>query len=112
MAFKKETAIPIEGIGAGCLCCSGTVQILPLDTNLYFGFGGYSVTKDGQLWYEADPTSDEMMNGKLLSEIEQDAKADPDCDWRVNLNLPLRDGEWQRHGDDTWVLIKVGQGFA
>ena len=49
---------------------------------------------------------------KKLRAIEAEAALDPEHDWRVELDLPLRDAVWQRHGANEWVLIKTGQGFA
>jgi hypothetical protein len=48
---------------------------------------------------------------KKVRDIEAEAALDPEHDWRVELDLPLR-AVWQRHGANEWVLIKTGQGFA
>ena len=90
--------------------CPGNHDYLSMDTVLYQGFGGYDVTKDGKHYYHAP--MDDWSNSKKLTDIEEEAVKDPDADWRINLNLPLRSGVWQRHGKDKWVLIESGLGFA
>lgn len=101
----------IEAGHAGCLCCPGNVELLPLSTVLYQGFGGYCVLKDGKIIHSDDPKK-EMKEFKKLQYFEDMAKSDPLHDYRVTLDLPLRDAVYQRHDDDKWVLIKSGEGFA
>jgi len=109
--IKKEE--PIKSTHVGCLCCPDNLQLLAMRTRLYNGFGGYHVTKDGEHYFSADPSKDiPFENNKTLSYIERRAKLEPEADWRVHLNLPLRAGVWQRHGKSKWVLIEEGEGFA
>ena len=97
----------------GCLNCGGTEQTLDLETRLYNGFGGWDVTKDGELYFmEPAHIEKEWEEWKQLKEIEEEAKKDPNHDWRCNFNLPLRGGSYQRHDNDKWVLIESNQGFA
>lgn len=103
---KQEN--PIRG---GCMHCPGNHDLLELDTVLYNGFGGYAVSKNGVNYYCGEPDQ-EWESFKTLQDIENEAVKDPEADWRVELNLPLRSGEWQRHGDSEWVLIDSGLGFA
>lgn len=91
--------------------CPGNHDTLAMDEVLHNGFGGYRVTKDGKTFYEGDPQG-EWESFKTLADIEVEARKEPEADWRVHLDLPLRSGEWQRHGDDEWVLINSGLGFA
>lgn len=97
----------------GCLNCGGTEQTLDLETRLYNGFGGWMVTKDGELYFQEDCTKDKNWEEwKQLKEIEAEAVKDPDHDWRAQFDLPLRGGQYQRHGEGKWVLIESNQGFA
>lgn len=95
----------------GYMHCPRTEDLLPMDKVLHNGFGGYSVWKDGKHYYSGDPWGD-WGSFKTLADIESEATKEPNADWRVKLDLPLRDGKWQRHGDREWVLIKSGPGFA
>jgi hypothetical protein len=100
-----------KDIHQGCLNCGGTEKVLELDTALYNGFGGWSVTKDDSGYFQED-NDKEYDDCKTAKEIEAEAKLDPDHDWRIMFNMPLRGGTYQRHGDDKWVLIESNQGFA
>jgi len=100
-------------INVGCLCCPGTSVIRETDTVLYFGFGGWSIEKDGQHYYSADPSVElEWEEYKTLSEIEEEAKLSPKSLWIAELDLPLRSAKYQRSECGKWILIKSGQGFA
>lgn len=99
----------------GCLNCGGgemrhedEVILADMNTELYFGFGGWTVTLNGQLFFQADPDEDDL----LLSDVEQEARKNPDNDWRAEYYGPLRDATYQRQGDNRWVLIASGPGFA
>lgn len=95
----------------GCLHCAGSHDLLEMDTELYQGFGGYHVEKNGEVFYF--PDSDlKWEEYKTLAQIEEDAAKEPDADWRVILNNPFRGATWQRHGKDEWVLIETNLGFA
>jgi len=101
-----------EKIYHGCLNCGGTEQILDLETRLYFGFGGWTITKDGELYFMDDRKDVEWEDWRQLKEIEAEASKDPDHDWRAQFDSPLRGGQYQRHGEGKWVLIESNQGFA
>ena len=102
---------PIAGGISGCLNCGYTEDILPMKTKLYNGFGGWDITKNGEHYFSED-VNKEYDEAKTLSYIERMAKLEPECDWRANLNLPLRSAVYQRHGKSKWVLVERGQGFA
>lgn len=102
---------PIAGGVSGCLNCGYTEDILPMKTKLYNGFGGWDITKNGEHYFSED-VNKEYGEAKTLSYIERMAKLEPECDWRANLNLPLRSAVYQRHGKSKWVLVERGQGFA
>src|SRR5574343_159335 len=97
----------------GCLNCGGTEQTLDLETRLYNEFGGWHITRDGEMFFEEEMhKADNWETIKQLKEIEAEALEDPDHDWRAVFNLPLRGGTYQRHDKDKWVLIESNQGFA
>jgi hypothetical protein len=101
---------PYEGqIYQGCLNCPPVEKIAPMDMLIAVGFGMAQVTKDDDVVFSEQPNDEEY---HALSEFEAMAKDDPDHDWRVALEAPLRSREYQRQGDDKWVLINSGMGFA
>ena len=107
--MKKQN--PIKGGIGGCLHCGYTESVLPMRTRLYNSFGGYMITKYGELYF-MENSQKEFHDNKTLIYIENRAKLQPDADWRCILDLPLRSAEYQRQGKSKWVLIKKGQGFA
>ena len=98
----------------GCINCGGTEKVLDLETRLYHGFGGWYITKDKGLYFRESSFARNLAweEIKTLKEIEHEAKEDPDHDWRAILDLPLRGGQYQRHGTNKWVLIESNKGFA
>ena len=44
--------------------------------------------------------------------LENEALKDPDHDWRVVLDGPLRGRTFQRHDVGKWVLVSENDGFA
>jgi hypothetical protein len=101
----------IKGGHSGCLNCGYTEERLPMRTKLYQGFGGWMITKNGELFYMESQDVD-FDKSKKLSYIERSAKLEPESDWRAILDLPMRSAVYQRHGKSKWVLIEKGQGFA
>ena len=105
-----EKLPPYKGpIHQGCLTCPPLGEIAQLDMLIAVGFGCAMVTKDGEVVFSESCDDNEY---HVLAEFEEMAKADPDHDWRVLLEAPLRSREYQRHGPDKWVLIDSGRGFA
>jgi hypothetical protein len=94
----------------GCLCCPGSEGMLAMDTVLYNGFGGYTVERDGELFYMGDPNQ-KWERFKKLRTIEKVAACDPKHQWRVTLLNPLRGATWERHRG-KWHLIDTNMGFA
>lgn len=80
-------------------------------TRIYNGFGGWSITKNGELVYMG-PTDLDFDKYPTLMKFENMARKDPDQDWRAECYLPLRDATYQRQGVNEWVLVSSGQGFA
>lgn len=107
---KKETKDKKIHRG-GCLCCPQTEDILPMDTVLYWGFGGYKVYKNGKMFYMGKPDA-KWESYKTLKKIEREAKKYPRSKWVVELNNPLRGAKWKRNSKGEWVLFETNQGFA
>lgn len=95
----------------GCLCCGSNVEThLPMDTVLYMGFGGWMITKNGELFYMADSNL-EWEQFKTLADIEKSAKKDTKADWRAVCDTPLHGAVFQRQRG-KWVLVEENAGFA
>ena len=102
---------PIKGGISGCLNCGYTADVLPMRTRLYSSFGGWHITKNGELYF-SENVDTEYDDSKTLSYIERRAKLEPDNDWRAHCDLALRSAVYQRQGKSKWVLVQKGQGFA
>ena len=99
----------------GCLTCGGGEMVredkailVDMNTELYMGFGGWTVTLNGKLYYQGETNED----GSLLSRFEKEARGAPDNDWRAEYCGPMREATYQRQGENRWVLIASGPGFA
>lgn len=92
----------------GCGNCPPTAQTLAMHALIAVGFGVAQRTMDGVV------VIDEMNSANLrsVSEAEAMAAADPDHDWRIDLQGPLRGRTYQRHGPEMWVLVDQNEGFA
>jgi hypothetical protein len=101
----------IESKGSVCFCCGQTREILPLDTLLYDGFGGWSITKNGSFFFQEDPNK-EFEDSMTLQGIEDMIGEDTENEYCANLFLPLRGATYQRHSKNNWVLIEKNDGFA
>lgn len=105
----KEYLTPIKKKNAGCLCCEGLGHELPLDTVLYNGFGGWSISKDGQMF--SDDMDKEWENFITLVQVEEMAAKEPDLDWRAICYTPLHGETYQRQ-NGKWLLVEENEGFA
>lgn len=108
--FKQPLKEPIRF----CTCCGEKPVVAKLDMMLAVGFGTCVVTKNGEVVYDEielpqPPTWEDF---PLLQEYENLAKKEPEADWRVQFIAPLYEAEYQRQGEDNWVLINKGEGFA
>ena len=103
MSFTKLPALePI----AFCGCCPPKPQTLPLEYDCHPGFGGATLTCDGAYVEWGDE------RGSIAQDAEDRAAGDPDHDWRICIDAPLYEAEYQRQGEREWVLVRKGQGFA
>ena len=108
MSFTKVA--PYQGeVHQGCLNCAPVEKLASMDMLIAVGFGYAGVIKDDeQIFFES--VDDTRYHS--LQEFEDMALADPDHDWRVILDAPLRSRTYQRHDVGKWVLIESGMGFA
>jgi len=109
MTWEKLPVLKSAVIGCGT--CGYTPSRLSLESRIFAGFGYADVKKDGVIVYEEQPDVD-FDKVPTLQKFENMARKDPDHDWRVHFNLPLREAEYQRQGPNTWMLVKTGMGFA
>ena len=94
------------------ICGLPEPEILEMDTVLYQGFGGYTVTKNDELHYMGDSDQD-WDSFRTLRSIEDDAEEDPEADWKVELAEPLTGAIWKRNNETkVWSVIERNQGFA
>jgi hypothetical protein len=115
MNWIKEK--PYEGdIYQGCLNCPAVEQIASMDMVIAVGFGIAQVTKDDELIYQEKTYPMDLpfseWNDPTLDKFEEMALKDPDHDWRVLLEAPLRGRTYQRHDIGKWILIESNMGFA
>ncbi|CAK0753289.1 hypothetical protein CCP3SC15_1930007 [Gammaproteobacteria bacterium] len=108
--WKGKLQPPHVGpIHQGCLNCPPVERLAPMDMIIAVGFGIAQVTRGKKIVFHEGFDDREY---HTLSEFEEKAANDPDHDWRVYLNAPLRSREYQRQGVGKWVLIASGEGFA
>lgn len=102
---------PIKGGYGGCLNCGYVYDVAPEGMLIAVGFGEAVVKKDGAIVYDENCCEDEQ-DFWTLEDAENAAKEDPDHDWRILLDAPLSMREYQRQGENEWVLVNKGIGFA
>jgi hypothetical protein len=107
----------------GCLVCecAGAKPLsFPLDGVIAVGFGFAACTKDGAIvleepqlrFDENDEPIDEEDEYPTGADAEKLAAADPDHDWRIQLDGPMSGRTYQRQGEGKWVLVEQNEGFA
>jgi hypothetical protein len=84
---------------------------LPLESIIAVGFGSANCTKDNEFVYDEQDTPDGG-DYATCGDMEKLAAADPDHDWQIAFYAPLYEAVYQRHGNNHWVLIQKGNGFA
>lgn len=108
MAYEKMT--PIEGRVVGCLNCGYKPGELPMDVQLYDG----NLQKNGKTVWDFHQDWDGKVEDGIMTvqQAEDLAKKEPDEDWRIYLLSALSEANYQRQGDNSWVLYETGQGWA
>lgn len=112
MSFTKLPPIEKSGAHQGCLCCPTPSIVADLERGIAVGFGSAECTKDGELVYDGEADYQNDKDPKSIGDMEKLAQTDPDHDWRVCFNGPLHGETYQRHMDNTWVMIESNMGFA
>ena len=109
MSFDLLPAV--EGSVACLTCGCGAWSDLSPGRMIAVGFGSAGYSRDGVIiWEESqEPDAEEF---PTVASVEALAKDDPDHDWRIFFFAPLYESEYQRQGEDKWVLIRKGEGFA
>lgn len=110
MSWEKRPAVETPGFVANCLSGGPNPLILPLDTMIAIGLGDCWVMKDQDFVYSVTSWPDE--DAPKLQKFEDQAKVDPDHDWKVCFSRAMSKEIYQRHGDGSWVLVEKGMGFA
>jgi hypothetical protein len=77
---------------------------------MYNGFGGWSILKNGKLFFVAD-SKKEWDETETLKDIELMIGENDTDEFIAKLHLPLRDAKYHRHSKNHWLLIETGQGF-
>lgn len=112
MKTKKKWWKPaVKNKGYACLCCGESTEILPLTTKLYFGFGGWSILRNGEHFFQ-DRRDVEFDQHKDLAFVESMIGGDTENEYIAYYDSALRSAKYQRHAKDNWVLIETGPGFA
>ena len=83
-----------------------------MDAIIAVGFGCATVEKNNQIVYDEMRCGEDPDKFWTCERAEQEARKDPDNDWRIHLVAPLSERHYQRQGDNNWVLYKRGKGFA
>jgi len=110
MSFEKLPAV--EGSLACLTCGCGARSDLEMDRGIAVGFGSAGYSRDGvELWNEQEINNEED-DAHTVGYVESIAKLQPDHDWRIYFYAPLYEAEYQRQGNDLWVLVRKGMGFA
>ena len=110
MSFEKLPAV--EGSVACITCGAGARSDLSMDRQIIVGFGSAGYSKDGESLYDEQELNGEWDNAPTVADVERQALAAPDSDWRIYFYAPLYSSEYQRQAEGVWVLVKKDQGFA
>lgn len=107
-----EKLEPIKATISGCLTCGELVEQASMDMVIAVGCGYAALLKDDvEIYSECQDIHNEDPNW-TFQDAENEALKDPDHDWRVVLDGPLRGRTFQRHDVGKWVLVSENDGFA
>lgn len=104
---------PLEYAPQACLCCPPRPITVPMNVDPHPGFGGCTLTRDGELHTDYFLTiHSTQADERVMQDFEDIAAGDPDHDWRLTINGPMYGCVYQRHGDAEWVMVEKLEGFA
>lgn len=104
---------PIKGGHGGCMNCGYQYDTAPMDMIIAVGFGCAQVTKNGQIVYDENQVCQYDWNDAwTVLKAEEEARKEPDNDWRIIMKAPLSGRTYQRQGESNWVLVDKNNGFA
>jgi len=109
--WRKLKPTPKEKVYIGCLNCS-TVQWPKASMKTRIWGENAFITKDGKMIYCSDENIIDIRKAPTLQKIEKMAQKDPDHDWRFVKITGLHDETYQRQGQNNWVMVKSGPGYA
>ena len=110
MGFDK--LLPVDKIHIGCLNCSTSARIAPMDMWIAVGFGDAHVSKDDEIVYSESEALRKKRVLWTIKRAENLARKDPDHDWRIVKYGPLHGETFQRQGKNKWVCVESNRGFA
>lgn len=110
MSYTKLPAI--TGTTACLTCGCGSHDTFGPENLIAVGFGSAMVLKNGDPIYDEQSNEHAGRDYWIGKDAENVALKDPDNDWRIQINAPLYDAEYQRQGPGHWVFVSKGQGFA
>jgi len=110
--WKKLPAISQRDLHIGCLNCSTAAMKAPMDMEICVGFGMACVEKDNVLIYDGEEEYRLNKKVKKVRYFENQARKDPDHDWRIIKHGPMHGETFQRHGKNDWPCIESTRGFA
>ena len=102
---------PVAGGKTVCpVCQCGAHESLDPERRVAVGFGQVQILRDGEVvWSEGNREYEQC---PTVHDVELNAAANPDHDWRIRYYAPLYEATYQRHGPGHWVLVEKGPGFA
>ena len=117
MKWKKLKPLErsVKNVTRGCLNCGFASMKLKMNTKIVQGFGGEYITRNGKVFFwpeNWDGTDKGWKRQKTLTWVENQARKDPNNDWRLVCEQPLHGGEYQRQGKNNWVMVSKNKGFV
>jgi hypothetical protein len=92
-----------------CNICPPRPRTIPLDAFVHPGFGVATVHAE-----DTPGIGQDMGENATVQDVEDyaDAHGGSEHDWRLVIDAPLYEAEYQRQGEGVWVLVRRGDGFA
>jgi len=109
-AFEKLPAV--SGSFACWTCGAGARSDLEMTRVIMVGLGSAGFSKDGEVIWSEDMLDEDLETPPTVEDVEILAQKEPLADWRIWFYAPLYEAEYQRQGNESWVLVRKGEGFA